>query len=208
MREKSVRNQKPYFEPKTHSWGAHPHTTRQQAREQALWLEAMTYLPLWTQSPLGYVVLLFWETDMVVSPQNWSINSLIPRALHNVMMWSTYNKNHNTMTFHPLFHISTSRLVYMHRYKQTIKMHYTHTYIQGILHTYIYTREYWLHFSSIKFPCGTHWLSPFFSITQQEDPGPHAKTVPQRCLPFPEAGRTQTAFPNMFFTCTTGTFSM
>ena len=38
-------------------------------------------------------------------------------------------------------------------------------------------------------------------------PGPWAKTVPQRGLPFPEAGRTQTAFPNMFFTCITGTLS-
>ena len=38
-------------------------------------------------------------------------------------------------------------------------------------------------------------------------PGPLAKKVPQRGLSFPEAGQTQPAFPNMFFTCTTGTLS-
>lgn len=51
--------------------------------------------------PLGYVVLLlFWDPGIqkVVSPRNWNINSLIPCALHNVMMWNTDNKNHQIMT--------------------------------------------------------------------------------------------------------------
>ena len=74
-------------------------------------------------------------------------------------------------------------------------------------HIYIYTWKYWLHSPNIKFPCGTHWTSLFFCITHQVNPGPWAKTVPQRGLPFPEAGKTQTAFPNTFFTCTTGTSS-
>ena len=38
-------------------------------------------------------------------------------------------------------------------------------------------------------------------------PGRWAKTDPRRGLPFPEAGRTQTAFPNMLFTCTTWNLS-
>ena len=35
------------------------------------------------------------ENQKVVSPQNWSINSLITHALHDVMMWNTDNKNIN-----------------------------------------------------------------------------------------------------------------
>ena len=31
------------------------------------------------------------------SPQNWSINSSAPSALHDIMMWNT-DKNHKTMT--------------------------------------------------------------------------------------------------------------
>ena len=56
-------------------------------------------LSLWTQSPLGYVVH-FWEpgTWKISSPQNWSINSLTPSTLHEVMMWNTKNNNHKTMT--------------------------------------------------------------------------------------------------------------
>ena len=53
------------------------------------------------QSPLAYVVLLFSEpgTRKIDSPWNWSINSLAPSALHDVIMWNIDNKkNHKTMT--------------------------------------------------------------------------------------------------------------
>ena len=49
------------------------------------------------QSPLGLVVLIFWEPGT----RNWSINSLTPNALHDVMMWSTSDEksqNHKTVT--------------------------------------------------------------------------------------------------------------
>ena len=36
----------------------------------------------------------------IVIPWNWSINSLNPSALHNVMMWNTDNKNHKAMAAH------------------------------------------------------------------------------------------------------------
>ena len=40
------------------------------------------------QSPLGYVVfLLFWT-----GAQNWSINTLTPSALHDVIMCNTSNQ--------------------------------------------------------------------------------------------------------------------
>jgi len=32
------------------------------------------------------------------NPWNWSINSLTPSALHDVMMWSADNQNHKPMT--------------------------------------------------------------------------------------------------------------
>ena len=41
------------------------------------------------------------ETDIletIHNPQNLSISSLIPSALHDVMMWNTENKNYKTMT--------------------------------------------------------------------------------------------------------------
>ena len=41
------------------------------------------------------------ETDIletIHNPQNLSISSLIPSALHDVMMWNTKNKNYKTMT--------------------------------------------------------------------------------------------------------------
>jgi len=41
--------------------------------------------PLWTQSLPGYVVLLLFQTGA----RNWSINSLTPSALHDVIMWNT-----------------------------------------------------------------------------------------------------------------------
>lgn len=59
-----------------------------------------------------------------------------------------------------------------------------------------------MHSPNIRFPCGTHWIRPFFCITHQVNPGPWTETVPQRGLPFPEAGKTQSAFLNMLFTCT------
>ena len=37
------------------------------------------------QSPLGYVLLLLFQTGA----RNWSINSLTPSALHDVLMWNT-----------------------------------------------------------------------------------------------------------------------
>lgn len=43
-----------------------------------------------------------------------------------------------------------------------------------------------LHSPGIKSPCGTHGTSPFLCITHQVDPGPWAKTVHQRGLPFPD----------------------
>lgn len=41
------------------------------------------YLPLWTQSPPGYVVLLFWEPGIrkIGGPWKWDINSLTPSAM-------------------------------------------------------------------------------------------------------------------------------
>ena len=39
-----------------------------------------------TQSPLGYVVLILFREP---GTRNWSINSLTPSALHNVMIWNT-----------------------------------------------------------------------------------------------------------------------
>ena len=80
--------------------GEHSHTLPGSKQESPT-TSSMMYLPLWMQSLLGYVVLLlFWEPGIqkVVSPQNCSINSLIPRALHDVMMWNTNNKNHKIMT--------------------------------------------------------------------------------------------------------------
>jgi len=57
-------------------------------------------------SLLGNVVLLFWT-----GTRNWSINSLTPSALHDVMMWNTNNQksqNHHTCelpAFHKLWNI-------------------------------------------------------------------------------------------------------
>ena len=73
-------------------------------------------------------------------PRNWSIDSLTPSALHDVMIWNTNNKSHKSMTFHPLFHITTSRFIYIYNiyiYIQTIiNMNYTHS------HRYIYIYRY------------------------------------------------------------------
>jgi len=61
--------------------------------------EALYVLPLsrngnrMVNSLLENVVVLFWT-----GAWNWSINSLTPSALHDVMMWKTSNKNHKTMT--------------------------------------------------------------------------------------------------------------
>ena len=47
------------------------------------------------KAPLGNVVLLLFRTGA----QNWSINTLISSALHDVMMWNTSNQkseNHDT----------------------------------------------------------------------------------------------------------------
>jgi len=106
-------------------------------------------------------------------------------------------ENHKTMAFHPLFHITTSFLIY------TLNIKHMHTYI--FMYISVYTWNYWLHSLSIKLPCATHWTSPSFCITYQVDVGPWEKTVPGRGLPFLESGKTHAAFPNMFFICTTGT---
>jgi len=127
--------EKAYFELNGHGWGAHLHAARQRAREwesEILWLLPMTYLPLWKWSPLGYVVfLLFWEPGIqkVVSPRNWSINFLIPRALHDVMMWSTDNK-----IIKP-WHIETVlRLHFLSSYCTTSRLIDGHIYrLQGTL---------------------------------------------------------------------------
>ena len=63
-------------------------------KSQIPWLPWRIFL-LWPWGPLGYVVLvLFWEASIwkVVNPQNWSINSLSIRAVHDVMMWNTNSK--------------------------------------------------------------------------------------------------------------------
>jgi len=64
------------------------------------------YLSLWTEngnrtvkSPLGYAAVLhFWDRYTWNNPQYRSTNSLSPSALHDVMTWSTDNKNHKTVT--------------------------------------------------------------------------------------------------------------
>ena len=68
-------------------------------RERVLKKKHIPWLPwsiflLWPWGPPGYVVLLFWEASVwkVVSPRNWSINSSITRAVHDVMMWNTNSK--------------------------------------------------------------------------------------------------------------------
>lgn len=33
----------------------------------------------------------------IINPRNWRINSSTRKALHDVMMWTTDNKNHKTM---------------------------------------------------------------------------------------------------------------
>lgn len=87
--------------------GEHTHTLSGSERERASPVTCRSYLSLWMWSPPWYVVLLFWEPGIrkVISPQNWCINSLIPCALHDVMMWNTDNQNHKTMTCIQ-FHIS------------------------------------------------------------------------------------------------------
>lgn len=51
------------------------------------------------QGPLRYVVLLvFWEPGT----RNWSVNSLTPNALHDVMMWSTDNQKSQNHDVPPL----------------------------------------------------------------------------------------------------------
>jgi len=98
-----AQNKRPYAELKVKCLGsAHIHTVREWGRESLV--TCGSHLPLWMWSALWYVVLpLFWEPGIwkVVSPQNWSIDSLIPHALHDVMMWNTDNKNHK-----PWHHLS------------------------------------------------------------------------------------------------------
>ena len=79
--------------------GEHTHTLpgseRERAREPDPVTSPVAYLPLWTWSTLGYIaLLLFWEPGIqkVISPRNWSINSSITPAVHDVMMWNTDNK--------------------------------------------------------------------------------------------------------------------
>ena len=75
------------------------HTHRQAERKRASPVTCGIYLPLWTQSPLGYVVL-FWEPGIrkISSPWKLGIDSLTPSALHDVITWNTSNKNHKAMT--------------------------------------------------------------------------------------------------------------
>ena len=72
--------------------------TSSKKRESLVTFEQF-YLSLWIQSLLEYLVLHFWEsaTWKIISPWNWSVNSLTPSAFHDVMMWNTNNKNHKTM---------------------------------------------------------------------------------------------------------------
>jgi len=48
-------------------------------------------------------------------------------------------------------------------------------------------------------------MSSSFCITHQGHSGPGAKAIPWMGLRVPEAGLTQTVFPNVFFVCTVGT---
>ena len=77
-------------------WLGNTHSkTNNKKRESSLVTCEQFYLSLWMQSPLGYVVLLlFWEpgTQKIGSLWNWSINSLTPSALHDVVMWNTNKK--------------------------------------------------------------------------------------------------------------------
>ena len=82
---------------KVHSLEANPPlclALREMRESQIVWFLWHIFL-LWPWGPLGYVVLLlFWEASIwkVVNPWNWSINSLITRAVHDVMMWNANSR--------------------------------------------------------------------------------------------------------------------
>ena len=97
---------------KTHDLEAHPPlclAARDRGKKSQIpWLPWRIFL-LWPWGPLGYIViLLFWEASIwkVVNPQNWSINSLSTRAVHDVMMWNINSKikKHDTVLTHTTDH--------------------------------------------------------------------------------------------------------
>ena len=82
-------------------WGAHPHTAKQWERGRESCDLQVFSSPLNAESSGACSSSFLRTRDPEVSPQNWSINSLIPCALHDVMMWNTKNKNHRTITSVP-----------------------------------------------------------------------------------------------------------
>ena len=123
--------------------------------------------------------------------QNWSTNSLTPSALHDVMMWNTNNKkswNRDMQPFIPRHYIM------LNKYIQTNNnWHALHTYLCTCIYMELLTALPQHHIPLWN----SHWTSLSFCITHPVHPGPWAKTVPRTVLPFPEAGKTQTTFPNM-----------
>ena len=71
------------------------------------------YLSLWTENG-NRIVKIFWELfssenqvpGNIDNPWNWSTYSLTPRALHDVVIWYTDNKNHKTVTQFFTVHIA------------------------------------------------------------------------------------------------------
>jgi len=84
-----------------------------------------------TESLLGNVVLiLFWERQLktVDNPQNCNFKSLIPSALHEVTIWNTNKRNHKAITFHILFHFTTSYLICIQTINSSNALN-THTHV-------------------------------------------------------------------------------
>ena len=96
-------------------------------------------------------------------PQNWSINSLTPSALHDVIMCNTDNKNHKTMT--------TIFEVWSHQYSVQGDRHFpnaagytVHDTSQDIigLHSHLGTLRYYCYS-----PKMWGWLSPQRTQTEK-----------------------------------------
>ena len=110
MRDRECRKQKAFLWIEGEMAGEHIHC--QGARKESPVTCQELYLSFWMQSPLGYVVILFWEPGIrkVGGPWKWGINSLAPSALHEVMIWNTNNKNQKTMTLAKFMWILTNVL--------------------------------------------------------------------------------------------------
>lgn len=68
------------------------------------------------RSALGIKELIFQVLRTIHDMLNWSINSLIPRALHGVMMWNTDTKNYETSTGIPVAPISNWEFMFFLQY--------------------------------------------------------------------------------------------